>query len=123
MNAIQLALVRQRLQLQIAAQREMLAGHAAGLTPLFDAADQVASGTRWLGRHPEVLAGGVALLVATRRGARQFFWRWTRRGFVLWRLWRDGQRWLNQGPSGRTAGSSVAHRRPVSTDFLRGLTS
>ncbi|MBA3033835.1 MAG: YqjK-like family protein [Gammaproteobacteria bacterium] len=96
MNAIELALKKQRLELDATAQREALAQHAAGLTPLFDVADQVNSGVRWVGRHPEVVAGILALLLAARPGVRRFAWRWGRRSFVAWRLWRNGDRWLNQ---------------------------
>lgn len=94
MNAIELALAKQRLGFEAAAQREALARHAAGLRPLFDAADQVQAGARWVRRHPEVAAGTLALVAATRPRARRFLWRWTKRGFLIWRLWRESERWL-----------------------------
>lgn len=94
MNAVELALAKQRLQLASAAQRTALAEHTAGLMPLCATLDQVHAGTRWLGRHPEVLAGAVAFLAVTRNDSRRFVWRWGRRAFVAWRLWRDGNRWL-----------------------------
>jgi hypothetical protein len=96
MNAIEFALKKQLLVLDAAAQRETLAYHAAGLTPLFDVADQVNTGVRWVGRHPEVVAGILALLLVVRPGVRRFAWRWGRRGFLAWRLWRSGNHWLNQ---------------------------
>ena len=96
MNALELALEKQRLQLESASQRVALAQHSVGLLPLFEVADRVRDGARWAARHPEIVAGVLALLVVVRPGARGFFWRWTRRGFVAWRLWRDGSRWLNQ---------------------------
>ena len=96
MNAIELALRKQLLVLDAAGQRERLARHANGLVPLFNVADQVNTGVRWVRRHPEALAAGLSLLVAARPGVRRFFWRWGRRGFVAWRLWRDGGRWLQQ---------------------------
>lgn len=101
MNAVELALAKQRLVLASRAQRSALAQHAAGLTPLFDAADQVRSGVRWVRRHPEVVAGGVAVLLAARPGARRFAWRWGRRAFLAWRLWRDSERWLETPANAR----------------------
>lgn len=96
MKAIELALRKQLLVLDAAAQREALAHHANGLLPLFDVADQINAGVHWVRRHPETVAAGVALLVAARPGVRNFCWRWGRRGFFAWRLWRDGGRWLQQ---------------------------
>ncbi len=101
MTAIELALEKQRLQLSCAAQRNALAAHAAGLMPLFDAADQARTGVRWVRQNPEIVAGGVAVLAATRPGARRFFWRWGRRAFVAWRLWRDSERWLHSPETAR----------------------
>jgi hypothetical protein len=86
MNAVEIALEKQRLQLEAASQRAALAEYAQGLQPMFHAADQVREGTRWLGRHPEVVAGGVALLAAVRPGFRRFLWRIGQRGIFLW-LW------------------------------------
>lgn len=99
MNAIELALEKQRLRLETASQRIDLARHAAGLQPLFATADRVHEGVRWIGRHPEVVAGGVALLAAARPGARRFLWRWGRRAFVAWQLWREGGFWLVKSPA------------------------
>lgn len=89
MNVVELALKKQLLQLQTASQRGALAMHVAGLAPLFEGADQVAAGFRWVRRHPEAVAGSVAILAATRPGARRFMWRWGRRSFFAWRLWHD----------------------------------
>jgi hypothetical protein len=94
MNAVELALAKQRLLLASNAQRVALARHGSGLTPLFDAADQVRAGARWIRQHPEVVAGGVAVVLAARPGARRFAWRWGRRAFLAWRLWRDSERWI-----------------------------
>ena len=96
MNAIEAALAKQRLQLACESQRDELSRHIAGLMPVFTALDQARSGSRWLGRHPEVLAAGVAFLLATSSGARRRAWRWGRRALVAWRLWRDGKRWLHE---------------------------
>lgn len=87
-NTVELALEKQRLQLEAAAQRAALAGHLAGLAPVFTVADRVNAGVHWLGRHPEVVVGGVAAAVV-RPGVRRFLWRWGRRAFIVWRLWRD----------------------------------
>lgn len=94
MNAVECALEKQRLQFAIAAQRQALAGHVAGLTPLFAAADRVVAGAGWLKRHPEAVTAGVAVLVVARPRRWRSLWRWARRGLFVWRLWRDGERWL-----------------------------
>ncbi|MDX9995711.1 MAG: YqjK family protein [Rhodocyclaceae bacterium] len=94
MNAIELALARQRLQHEAGIQRAALAAHAAGMQPLFEAADGLQAGARWVRRHPEVVAGSVAVLVATSRGTRHFLWRWAKRSLVAWKLWRESERWL-----------------------------
>lgn len=96
MNEVELALEKQRLRLEIASQRQDLAQYTEGLRPAFDAADQVRAGFRWLSDHPEAVAGGVAVLVVARPESRRFIWRWGRRSFVLWRLWRESDRWLGE---------------------------
>lgn len=83
-RSLELALTKHRLMLEAAMQREELSGHAAGLQPLFHAADQVHSGMRWLGRHPEVVAGSVVALAAARPGFRRFLWRTGQRAAILW---------------------------------------
>ncbi len=93
-KAVELALEKQRLQFKAAAQRAALAGHVAGLKPLFDAADQITAGARWVKHHPEVVAASVLLVAAVRSGVRRFLWRWGRRSFIAWRLWRDSDRLL-----------------------------
>lgn len=93
MNArlVELALKKQRLQFRSEALRERWQGHARGLCPVFDGVDRLGDGARWLWRHPEVfVATAVALLVARPRAA----WRWLRRGFVGWQVWRRGRAWL-----------------------------
>ncbi|MBI4989219.1 MAG: YqjK-like family protein [Rhodocyclales bacterium] len=79
---IELALKKQRLQLQAAAQRVMIMQALESTTPAFAAAEKIRAGVRWAKAHPEWLAGiGVALAVARPRA----FFRWARRGFFLWR--------------------------------------
>jgi hypothetical protein len=87
---LELALKKQRLQMQSAAQRDALAAAAVGIAPLFAAADLVSNGVRWLKRNPEWLAGGVvALLVARPRRVI----RWAQRGLIAWQAWRRISRW------------------------------
>lgn len=93
MNERQLALAlkKQRLQIKSDALREQWQQHARGLAPTLAVADQVRAGIGWLKQHPEVTVGaGVALAVAKPRAV----WRWLRRGFTVWQVWRKGQRWL-----------------------------
>ena len=79
---VELALKRQRLQLQAAAQRIMIMQALESAAPAFGAAEKVRSGLRWAKAHPEWLAGiGVAFLVARPRA----FFRWAKRGFFIWR--------------------------------------
>ena len=79
---VELALKRQRLQLQAAAQRIMIMQALESAAPAFGAAEKVRSGLRWAKAHPEWLAGiSVALLVARPRA----FFRWAKRGFFVWR--------------------------------------
>jgi hypothetical protein len=94
MNAIDLALARQRLQHEAYIQRKAFAAHATGLQPLFEMADGVQTGARWVRRHPEVVAGGVAVLAATSPRTRRFLWQTMKRSFVAWKLWRESERWL-----------------------------
>ena len=60
-------------------------------------------GARWVGRHPEVVAGGIALLAAMRPGVRHFLWRWSKRSFTLWRFWRESSAWLSKPPDHQKA--------------------
>lgn len=91
---LELALRKQRLQLRSAALRDELAIHAQALEPLCEAGDRVRDGFRWLGRHPEAVAGiTVALLVAKPRAVL----RWAQRGFFAWRLSAKVRGWLGAG--------------------------
>lgn len=89
MSAIERALEKQRLRLQSAQQRAELARDLAGLAPLVAAAERVRGGIRWLRRHPEALGAGLVVAAVLRPGMRRFLWRWGRRAFVAWRLWRQ----------------------------------
>jgi hypothetical protein len=87
---LQLALQKQRLQLQSASQREAIATAAMGIAPLFAAADAVRDGAMWLRRHPEWLAGVVVALAVAR--PRRVF-RWAGRVFLMVRAWRGLRDW------------------------------
>lgn len=87
MNAtgLELALRKQRLQIASESLRADFGSCAAGLVPAFSGADSVVEGVRWLRRHPLlVVAAGVALVVARPKRV----WRWARRAFVGWQVWR-----------------------------------
>jgi hypothetical protein len=102
LNAIELALEKQRLRLEAGSQRIDLARHASGLQPLFATADRLHEGVRWVGRHPGVVAGGVALIAAVRPGVRRFIWRWGKRALIAWQVWRNSAEsgfWLDKRPS------------------------
>lgn len=89
MSAVELAVEKRRLQMAAAEQRKALKRYAQGMLPLFETADQVHAGARWIGRHPEALAAGVAFLAVVRPGVRRFAWNWSKRAFVAWRFWRS----------------------------------
>lgn len=88
MNRLELALEKQRLQLEAASQRMALGDHLQGLAPLFETADRLQEGARWVKRHPEVVAAGITFLLAMRPRSRRFLWRWGKRAFLLWQFWR-----------------------------------
>jgi len=87
MNAkrLEIALKKQRLLERSAALREELGGHVSGLVPLLSAADRVRAGANWLGAHP-YLVGLAATGLAFAKP--RITWRWTRRLFLAWHLWR-----------------------------------
>jgi hypothetical protein len=99
MNAIELALKKQRLQLECAAQRQTIAAAAAGLQPAFDLADHIRAAAHWLKRHPEVvLAGGIAVAVARPHKVV----RWARRGLFAWQGVRKLQDWIGRRSAARS---------------------
>lgn len=84
-KSVELALRKQRLQLQAAAQRVMILQALEAASPAFGAAERIGSGWHWAKAHPEWLAGiGAVLLVARPR----LVFRWARRGFLVWRTLR-----------------------------------
>lgn len=88
---LELALKKQRLQFQSDLLRDRWCSHARGVAPAFGVVDGVRAGAQWLRRHPEVTVGAaVALVVAKPRTV----WRWLKRSFAVWGLWRKGRQWL-----------------------------
>jgi hypothetical protein len=103
-RAVAYALEKQRLQFASAEQRERLTRHGADVAPLFEVADRIRDGARWVQRHPEVAVGVLAMIAVVRPRVRQFLWRWSKRGFVAWKLWRNSARWLEENsPPSRAA--------------------
>lgn len=89
---VELALKRQRLQLQAAAQRVRILHFLQSAAPAFGGAEKAAAALRWAKAHPEWLAGaGVALLVARPRA----FFRWLRRGLLAWQTLRRARSTLD----------------------------
>lgn len=92
-SAIELALKKQRLQIAGEGLRTDFARHATGLMPVFVGADIAVVGVQWIRRNREiVVAVGVALLIIRPRSAIG----WARRGFVMWRVWRDFRDFLER---------------------------
>lgn len=85
---LELALKRQRLQWQAQSQRQELGRHFQVFLPAFTAADRIRTGAHFLRAHPQWLAGA-AVILAVLRPRRA--WRWSKRGFVAWRLWKKLQ--------------------------------
>lgn len=78
---VELALKRQRLQLQAAAQRVRILHAIESASPAFGAADKARAAVAWAKANPELLVGaGIFLLVARPR----VMFRWAKRGFFLW---------------------------------------
>lgn len=94
-SALELALRKQRLQIESERLRDDLAYHALGMRPVFDGVDLARDALRWLRNHPEVtVAVGTALIVSRPRRV----WTWSKRAFVGWQTWRRLRR-LFTGPS------------------------
>ena len=84
-TTLELALKKQRLQIASETLRAEFGRYATGLAPAFSGADCAVEGVRWLRRNPRlVIAAGVGLAVVRPRRA----WRWARRAFIGWQLWR-----------------------------------
>lgn len=95
-RVLELALKKQRLQLQAAAQRVRILQTIESVSPAFGAADKARAAIGWAKTHPEVLVGtGIVLLVARPR----FLLRWAQRGFFIW----EGVRRLRSAIDSRLA--------------------
>lgn len=94
-NLLQLALDKQRLQLQCAAQRDAIAVAATGVAPLLAAVDAVRKGIHWLADNPVLVAGVTAGFVIARPRPLA---RWVRRGVVAWQAWQRVRQWRVENP-------------------------
>lgn len=56
-------------------------------------ADRVRDGVRWLRSHPEVVLGGVVVVVVLRP---RVAWRWALRSWGAWRVWQGLQRRIDR---------------------------
>lgn len=94
-NTLELALKKQRLQIASERLRADFGRYAAGVAPLFTTADGVVKGARWVRRNPQAaVAAAVALLVIRPK----IVWRWARRAFVGWQVWRKLKVFLERHP-------------------------
>lgn len=84
-RAIELALKKQRLQIESERLRRDLALYAHGVEPIFTAADQAHAGWRWLRANPAVPVG---ILVAVLVAKPSVVIRWGRRAWLGWQAWR-----------------------------------
>lgn len=87
----ELALKKQRLLLRSADLRDRMGVHADGLAPVFVAVDRLREAGAVVRRNPEWVAGGIVVLVVARP---RFVWRWVRRGYVGWRMWKSARKLL-----------------------------
>lgn len=90
---VELALKKQRLQIQSAVLRAHLVRQTRAFEPTFAAADMVRAGYTWLRDRPYIVIGAaVALAVARPRG----LWRWITRGAMWWQTARQLRRFVGQ---------------------------
>ncbi len=89
---LELALKRQRLEFQVAAQRRELAECVRPFMPVISGLDSVHRGIHYLKTHPEISAVAAVVVFILRPG-RAF--RWLRHGFSAWRLWGNLRRRLH----------------------------
>lgn len=82
---LELALRKQRLVLHSQALRQQWATQAQALRPVATGVDRVRAGVRWVRAHPQAIFAGALVLGLLRPRAA---FRWARRGFVIWGLWR-----------------------------------
>ncbi|MCC7310129.1 MAG: hypothetical protein IT510_02655 [Sulfuritalea sp.] len=92
-RAIELALKKQRLQIAGDGLRTDFARHATGLMPVFVGADIAVVGAQWIRRNKEIVVAVAVALLIIQPGS---IIGWARRGFVMWRLWRDFRDFLDR---------------------------
>lgn len=80
---LELALRKQRLQLQCAAERMQFAQHVAGLAPVWRTIGVVEQGLLWLRRRPYYALGAAALVGL---GRPRFLVRLAIRAWGIWRV-------------------------------------
>ena len=108
---VDLALKKQRLQFRCAEQRRQLALDATAVLPVFNAAEHVRSGMRWVREHPAIVTAAlVTILVARPRAVL----RWSRRGWMGWMAWR---KWNEPDAKNQPPKNPIIER--VSTLFSR----
>lgn len=83
-SRLEVAVRHGALRARIAAQREDLAKHIAPLESALGGADKALAGVDWLKHHPLAVAAVVAVVAVS---SPKRAWRWTKRGFVVWRGW------------------------------------
>ncbi len=83
-SRLEVAVRHGALRARIAAQREDLNKHIAPLETALGGADKALAGVDWLKHHPAAVVAAVAVLVVA---SPKRAWRWTKRGFVVWRGW------------------------------------
>lgn len=83
---LELATRHGALKARIDAQRLQLAHHALPLEKALAVGDKALDGVDWIKHHPAEV--GLALAVVAMTGPRRA-WRWTRRGFFVWRGWQS----------------------------------
>jgi hypothetical protein len=90
---LELALKKQRLQLQSAALRAHLAQQTRAFEPAAGAVDMVRLGYSFLRGRPYVWVAAAVVLVVAKPSA---VWRWLKRGAVWWQAAQQMRGWAEQ---------------------------
>jgi YqjK-like protein len=98
---LEIALKRQRLQLQAAQQRLELRRTLGEFAPLFAVVSTLRSGMAYFKQHPEWLVGAALMMAVARPRA---VLRWLRRGFIAWQFARQVRRSLAESPLAQRSG-------------------
>lgn len=85
-KAIALARRREELIFRIERQRSQLAGYVEPWREPIRVADKAMAGLQFLRAHPAILAAAAVAALLLGRGSA---WRWARRSFVVWRVYRS----------------------------------